>query len=233
MNLEQFNNQIELVLGNSGNSRMQVLRNNPKFTEVQRNYVIGQMRGQNPSVTILIDCLANIAEEQFGRKFNNLQEIEQVIQESEIQQEDDNKIVTFDEYKNSKQQITKQQTGNNVEISQIGIKQKIANFLADKTLLRKIPFIDRFVAKEQRLLPKTTQEQREDQTTAHAKFEDEISGHGKYKNLFLGQPVKNVSFEIDRQKIPESYSMVDPEKVAKMEKKMEMEMDGKSLEDDL
>ncbi len=228
MNLEQFNNQIELVLGNSGNTRMQVLRNNPKFMEVQRNYVIGQMRGQNPSVTTLIDCLDNIAEEQFGKKFNNLQEIEQAIQEREIQQEDENKIVSFDEYINRKQQISRQQTGN-IETSQIGIKQKIANFLANKTLLRKIPFIDRFVAKEQRLLPKTTQEQREDKTTAHAKFEDEISEHGKYKNLFLGQPVKDVSFEMNRQKIPESYSMVDSEKVAQMKKKM----DGKSLEDDL
>lgn len=228
MNLEQFNNQIELVLGNSGNTRMQVLRNNPKFMEVQRNYVIGQMRGQNPSVTTLIDCLDNIAEEQFGKKFNNLQEIEQAIQEREIQQEDENKIVSFDEYINRKQQISRQQTGN-IETSQIGIKQKIANFLANKTLLRKIPFIDRFVAKEQRLLPKTTQEQREDKTTAHAKFEDEISEHGKYKNLFLGQPVKDVSFEMNRQKIPEAYSMVDSEKVAQMKKKM----DGKSLEDDL
>ena len=228
MNLEQFNNQIELVLGNSGNTRMQVLRNNPKFAEVQRNYVIRQMRGQNPSVTTLIDCLADIAEEQFGRKFNNLQEIEQAIQESEIQQEDENKIVSFDEYKNSKQQITRQQTGN-IETSQIGIKQKFANFLADKSLLRKIPFIDRFVEKEQRLLPKPTQEQREDKTTAHAKFEDEISGHGKYKNLVLGKPVRNVVLEMDGQKIPESHSMADSEKMAQIEKKM----DGKSLEDDL
>lgn len=88
MNLEQFNNQIELVLGNSGTTQMQVLRNNPKFVEVHRKYVIGQVKGQNPSVTILIDCLVCIAEEQFGRKFNSLQEIEQAIQKSEIQQED-------------------------------------------------------------------------------------------------------------------------------------------------
>lgn len=86
MNLEQFNNQIELVLGNSGNTKMQVLRNDPKFVEVQRKYIVGQMRGQNPSVTMLVDCLVNIAEEQFGRKFSSLQEIEQAIQESEIQQ---------------------------------------------------------------------------------------------------------------------------------------------------
>lgn len=227
MNLEQFNNQIELVLGNSGNTKMQVLRNNPKFAEVQRKYVIGQVKGQKLSITILIDCLVNIAEEQFGRKFNSLQEIEQAIQESEIQQENANKIASFEEYKSRKQQITEQQT-ENIRTSQIGIKQKIANFLADKKILRKIPFIDRFVAKEQRLLPETTQ-QREDKITAHTKFEDEISGHGKYKNLFLGKPVKNVSLEMNRQKIPESHSMVDPEKIAQMKKKM----DGKSLEDDL
>ncbi len=227
-NLEQFNNQIELVLGNSGNTRMQVLRNDPRFAEVQRKYVIGQMRGQNPSVITLIDSLVNIAEEQFGRKFSSLQEIEQVIQESEIQQEVEDKIVSFEEYKNSKQQITEQQT-ESIGTSQIGIKQRIANFLADKTLLRKIPFIDRFVAKEQRLLPETTQEQRKDKITAHAKFEDEISGHGKYKNLFLGKPVKNVSLEMNNQKISESYSMADSEKMAQMKKKI----DGKSLEDDL
>lgn len=228
MNLEQFNNQIELVLGNSGNTRMQVLRNNPKFAKIQRKYLIGQMRGQNPSVITLIECLVDIAEEQFGRKFSSLQEIEQAIQESEIQQEAEDKIVSFEEYKNSTQQITEQQT-ESIETSQIGIKQRIANFLADKTLLRKIPFIDRFVAKEQRLLPETTQEQRKDKTTAHAKFENEISGHGKYKNLFIGKPVKNVSLEVNRQKIPEFHSMADSEKIAQMRKKM----DGKSLEDDL
>lgn len=178
MNLEQFNNQIELVLGNSGNTRMQELRNNPKFVKIQRKYLIGQMRGQNPSVITLIECLVDI---------------------------------------------------ESIETSQIGIKQRIANFLADKTLLRKIPFIDRFVAKEQRLLPETTQEQRKDKTTAHAKFENEISGHGKYKNLFIGKPVKNVSLEMNRQKIPEFHSMTDSEKIAQMRKKM----DGKSLEDDL
>ena len=157
MNLERFNNQIELVLGYNENTKLQVLRNNPKFAEVQRNYVIEQMRGQNPSVTTWIDCIANIAEEQFGKKFSNLQEIEQAIQESKIQQEDENK------------------------------------------------------------------------TTLHAKFEDEISGHGKYKNLFLGQPVKDVSLKMDRQKISESHSMADSEKIAQMKKKM----NGKSLEDDL
>lgn len=200
MNLEQFNNQIELVLGNSGNTRIQVLRNNPKFVEVERKYVIEQVRGQNPSVITLIDCLVNIAEEQFGRKFSSLQEIEQAIQKSE-----------------------------SIGTSQIGIKQKIANFLAGKTLLRKIPLIDKFVAKEQRLFPETTQEQREDKTTAHAKFEDEISRHGKYKNLFMGKPVRNVSIEVNRPKAPESHSMADEEKIAQMKNKM----DGKSLEDDL
>ncbi len=84
------------------------------------------------------------------------------------------------------------------------------------------------MAKEERLLPETTQ-QCEDKITAHAKFEDQISGHGKYKNLFFGKPVKNVSLEMNRQKIPETHSMVDPEKIAQMKKKM----DGKSLEDDL
>lgn len=228
MNLERFNNQIELVLGNSGNTKMQVLRNNPKFAETQRKYIIGQMKGQNPSITILLDCLVNIAEEQFGRKFNNLQEIEQIIQESEIQQEDEREVATFEEYKSKDQQIAGKQT-ESVGTSQIGIKQRIANFLADKTLVRKIPFIDRFVKREQRLLPEVRQEQREDAKTAYAKFEDEISGHGKYKKLFMGNPITNVSVETNRQKIPEPYSISDPTKTAQMKKKMQ----GKSLEDDL
>lgn len=222
MNLEQFNNQIELVLGNNGNTTLQGLRNNPKFEAAQRKYVIEQLKGQNPSITTLIDCLVNIAEEQFGRKFSNLQEIEQAIQESEKQQEDEKKNVSSNEYINSKQQ-----TGN-IENGQIGIKQKIANFLSDKTLLRKIPVINRFVVKEQRLLPETIQEQREDEMTAHAKFEDELSGHGKYKNLFLGKPIRDVFLEIGKTKIPESHSMADSEKIELMKKKM----DGKSLEDD-
>ena len=228
INLKQFNEQIELVLGNSGNTKMQVLRNNPKFTEVQKKYVIGQRKGQNPSVTTLIDCLINIAEEQFWRKFNSLQEIEKAIQESEIKQEDENKVESFEEYENTKQQVAERQT-KSVGTNQIGIKKKIANFLADKSLLRKIPFIDKFVAKEQNLLPETTQEQKESRRTAHAKFEDEISGYGKYKKIFMGSPVENVSLKMDRLKIPESHSMSDSEKITQMRKKM----DRKSLEDDL
>lgn len=228
MNLEQFNNQIELVLGNSGNTRMQVLRNNPKFAEIQRKYFIRQLKGQNPSVTILIDCLVNIAEEQFERQFRNLQEIEQAIQESEIQQEDKSRVVSFEEYKSKKQQITEKQI-ESIGTSQIGIKQRIANFLADKNLVKKIPFIHRFVEREQRLLPETTQEQIEDKQAAHAKFEDEISGHRKYKNLFMGKPVKNVYLEMNKQKIQESHSMADSKKIVQMRKKM----DRKSFENDL
>lgn len=228
MNLEQFNNQIELVLGNSGNTKMQVLRNNPKFVEVQRKYIIGQMKGQSPSITTLIDCLVNITEEQFKRKFSSLQEIEQAIQESEIQQGDESKVEVLEEYKSSKQQGAERQT-ESVGTNEIGIRQKIANFLAHKSLLRKIPFVDRFVVKELRLLPEAVQEQKENKITAHTKFENEISGHGKYKNLFMGKPVRNVSLEISRQKIPESNAMADSEKIAQMKKKK----DGKSLEDDL
>jgi len=228
MNLEQFNIQIELVLGNNGNTRMQVLRNNPKFVEVQRNYVIEQMRGKKPSITRLIDCLEEIAEEQFGKKFSNLQEIEQAIQEKEMQQVGKNKIVSFATYKSSEQPMEEQQT-ESMETSRIGIKQKISNFLANKTLLRKISFIDRWIAKEQRLLPEATQEQKEDKQTAHAKFEEEISGHGKYKNLFLGEQVRNASLEVNRKKIPEAHSMADKGKMVQMKQKM----DGKSLEDDV
>ena len=62
-------------------------------------------------------------------KFSSIQEIEQAIQESEIQQEDENKIenLSFDGYKNSKHQITEQRT-ESIGTSQIGIKQKDCKF---------------------------------------------------------------------------------------------------------
>lgn len=221
-NLEHFNNQVELALGNSGNTKLQVLRDNPNFNEVQRKYIIEQIKEQNPSVTILIDCLIDIAEEQFKRKFNSFREIEDAIQEREVEQreikKDENKVTALKKYTNSKSESRKNKP-ENIAIYQIGIRQKFANYLANKIILRKIPFIDRFVKKEQRLLPEKEQEKKVDMKTAHSKFEDELSEYGKYKKLILGKPVRDFSNEINIQKIPESYSIADSEKIAEAKKK--------------
>ena len=115
-------------------------------------------------------------------------------------------------------------------VDELGIKQKIANFLANKSLLRKIPIIDKFIIREQRLLPeKIVQEQKKDNRTEHSKFVDEVSENGKLRNLLLGQPIKNVEMKTAEQRNGELHTIADQTKIEQMRRKM----DGKSMDDDL
>ena len=96
--------------------------------------------------------------------------------------------------------------------SRLSIRQKIANFLSNKSILRKIPFINRFVAKEQNLLPETTlARENESERSRHDRFIDRISNNGEYMGLNLEEHTEEPEANTDRQD----------------------EIDGKLFEDDL
>lgn len=96
--------------------------------------------------------------------------------------------------------------------SRLSIRQRIANFLSNKSILRKIPFINRFVAKEQNLLPETTlARENESERSRHDRFIDRISNNGEYMGLNLEEHTEEPEANTDRQD----------------------EIDGKSFEDDL
>ena len=96
--------------------------------------------------------------------------------------------------------------------SRLSIRQRIANFLSNKSILRKIPFINRFVAKEQNLLPETTlARENEGKKSRHDRFIDRISNNGEYMGLNLEEHTEEPEANTDRQD----------------------EIDGKLFEDDL
>lgn len=220
-NITSFNSMIEMELGiinGQGTKLSEYLQNNPEFSQLYTKYMIYSLNGRNMSVTELINKAVEIFERDFETKVGSIEEMQELIGErTEIKESDIAEEVPIFEPPKEEQ-------------NKLGIKQKIANFLANKSLLRKIPVIDKFVTREQRLLPETTvQDQKEDTRTEHKKFEDELSKNGKLKNLLLGQPIKSIEIETARQRNGELHSIADQTKLEQMRQKM----DGKFMDDDL
>lgn len=229
-NITSFNSMIEMELGilnGQGVKLSEYLQNNPEFSKLYTKYMIYSLNGKNMSVTELVDKAVEIFKNDFGTKVNSIEEMQQLIGErteikkSEITEE----IPMFEPPKNEQFNGSKSR-----------IKQKIIDFFANKPLLRKIPFIDRFVLREQKLLPEETDvKQDTNRQTKHSKFIDEISNNGEYRKLSLGQRVKGVAVKaIDLKAMTgidklEPHSMANQEKIEQMKKKM----DGKSIDDDL
>ncbi len=96
--------------------------------------------------------------------------------------------------------------------SRLSIRQRIANFLSNKSTLRKIPFINRFIAKEQNLLLGTNLAmENANKRSRHDKFMDSISNYGEYTGLYVKDYGEKPEAKTDRQD----------------------EFKGKSFEDDL
>lgn len=220
-NITSFNSMIEMELGiinGQGTKLSEYLQSNPEFSRLYTKYMIYSLNGRNMSITELINKAVEIFERDFGTKIGSIEEMQELIGErTEIKESDIAEEVPIFEPPKEEQY-------------KLGIKQKIANFLANKSLLRRIPVIDKFVTREQRLLPETTvQDQKQDTRTEHKKFEDELSKNGKLKKFLLGQPIKSIEGETAKQRNGESHSMVDQTKLDQMRQKMY----EKSMDDDL
>lgn len=225
-NITSFNTMIEMELGilnGQGTNLSDYLHSNPEFSKLYTKYMLYSLNGKNMSVTELINKAVEVFEKEFVTKINSITDMQQLIGER-IETKESNftqEIPVFEPPKEKQ-----------VSDSKVGMKQRLINFLADKPILRKIPFIDRLISKEQKALP----EAREDTSrqTEHNKFVDEISNNGEYRKLSLGQRIKGIAIDsinlkgISEIEKLEPKSMADSKKVEQMRRKME----GKSIDDD-
>ena len=91
--------------------------------------------------------------------------------------------------------------------NQLTLKQKVAQFLQRNNLFMNLSFVDKFVRKQLDVLPHATQEIRNTNTRAvdrtREDFMNELTNFGQYRNL------------------PPIQRMSDPEKLARMQRRME------------
>ena len=91
--------------------------------------------------------------------------------------------------------------------NKLTLKQKVAQFLQRNNLFMNLSFVDKFVRKQLDLLPPATQEIRNTNTRSVGRtrqdFMDSITNFGEYRNL------------------PPIQRMSDPERLARMQRKME------------
>lgn len=237
-NLSSFNNILEMELGmlnGQGSKLSQFLHNNPEFNKLYRKYTIYPLNGKNISVTELIQKAVEIIENEYGTKCTTFAEINQILPEQAIDLEQEPADVPIFEPPSKEQK--------DVEPQKVGFKQRIADMLSKNTLLRKIPFIDRFVKEQESLLLPAAQETPtiSECQDKHQEFVNRLSKNGEYRNLPVGQQIKSAmrdaieaakedyKKEMSKFKELEPHSMAGPQKMEQMRRKM----DGKSLEDDL
>lgn len=237
-NISSFNSMLEMELGilnGQGTKLSEYLLNNPEYSQLYSKYMIYSLNGKNMSVTELINKATEIFEADFGVRPSNFEEMEAMVMSRTQDKESDviEEIPTFEPPK---------EASENGDKKQLGIKQRIANFLADKKLLRKIPFIDKFVAREQNMLPEPQQIREENESiSARNKFIAEISNNGEYRKLSFGQQVKGIikdSIETakeDYRKQMEELEKLNPTRMSDSSKieHMKKKMDSKSIDDDL
>ena len=106
-----------------------------------------------------------------------------------------------------RQEQIQQTTNVQQNESKLTLKQKVAQFLQRNNLFMNLSFVDRFVHKQLDVLPLATQETRNTNTRAVGRtrqdFMDSITNFGQYRNL------------------PPIQRMSDPERIARMQRKME------------
>lgn len=93
--------------------------------------------GKQLSINEYISNLKSIVENDFGRQFNNLNEIEEALQEKQYE---------FEE----KQHL--EQVANNLTI-----KEKFVRFLVQSKYIRKLPFINKIIDRQIKMLPTDVQ----------------------------------------------------------------------------
>lgn len=79
----------------------------------------------------------------------------------------------------------------NETTADLTIQQKLAQKISSNRILRKIPFIEKYVKKQLYILPDTTQKQIVNSTSDKRKsFIEELSNSGKYMKIYERKPIK-------------------------------------------
>ena len=104
-------------------------------------------------------------------------------------------------------QVSQPIQSENQNENKLTLKQKVAQFLQRNNLFMNLSFVDKFVRKQLDVLPPATQEIRNTNTRAVSRtredFMNELTNFGQYRNL------------------PPIQRMSDPERLARMQRKME------------
>ncbi len=104
-------------------------------------------------------------------------------------------------------QVSQPIQSSNQNENKLTLKQKVAQFLQRNNLFMNLSFVDKFVRKQLDVLPPATQEIRNTNTRAVGRtredFMNELTNFGQYRNL------------------PPIQRMSDPERLARMQRKME------------
>ena len=226
-NQRRFNGELETIIGIRDGDLIQFLNNSDEFQKFHKDYLIRSFKGEEVSVSELLEQIRNVAEQRFNKRFSSLGEIKEAI----LSQNKEEYIVE-DESKPSKTIPTfEPPVATPVEDGKSSfaqtVKQKVAGALSKFEILKKIPFMKRFIDNnEVKKLEDPKVRESTSNIKSHSEFADELSGHGKYK--FLGVPVKLKDFGERDIKDMEPHAMADDLKMSRIESIMA----EKSINDD-
>lgn len=129
------------------------------------------------------------------------------VNETQIEMPKGYSINEFGEIIRPAREERQEQTQQTTNESKLTLKQKVAQFLQRNNLFMNLSFVDKFVHRQLDVLPPSTQETRNTSTQAvnrtRESFINELTNFGKYRNL------------------PPIQRMSDPERIARMQRKME------------
>ncbi|MBO5479293.1 MAG: hypothetical protein J6A04_06390 [Clostridia bacterium] len=127
--------------------------------------------GEQLSINEYILNLKSVIENDFGRQFNNLNEIEIALQEKQAEFEEQQHL---------------EQVSNNLTI-----KEKVIRFLAQSRHIRKLPFVNKLIDKQIKMLPTDVQEvvNKPRENTIHSQAQ-KTSGTKERKKVF-NQELRN------------------------------------------
>ena len=188
-NISSFYSMIEMELGLMSAQDTEIseyLQKNPEFSKLYTKYIQCYLTGDNLSITELIKKAVEIFEKEFKIKANSIQDMQQLIRERTGISED-----TFQQEIPIFEPPAEESYANHKG----GIKQRIINFIAERPLLRKIPFINRLISREQKVLPETKDTRTEQR--GHDSYVSELSNNGQYKNF---PPIKEIPVQKRNQR---------------------------------
>ena len=225
-NQRRFNSEIETIIGIRDGELIQFLNSSGEFQQFHKDYLTRSFKGENVSVSEMLEQIRNVAEQRFNIRFSNLGEIKNAI----LTQTKDEHIDENDSYSSKTIPIFEPP----VEIEEDSkpsfvqsVKQRVAGTLSKFEILKKIPFMRKFIDNnEVKMLENPKTRENNSNIKSHSEFADELSGHGKYR--FLGRPVKLRDFGARETNELEPHAMADDLKISRIESIMA----EKSINDD-
>jgi hypothetical protein len=184
-NLGDFNTQVETIIGVMQGDFADYLRESPDFNNFYNQYTMRDYRGENVSINELISVIKSVPEEDFGRQFSTLGEMQQAVQErmqTRSTQPPQFEIPTFQPPETPQQMQSQPQSSFTINefgeiirpynfqvqehspISQVPtvqegkqtFRQRVAQFLQGRDMLMRVPLVENFVNKQLNVLPPPT-----------------------------------------------------------------------------